>query len=436
MRVSVFGLGYVGSVLCGCLADAGHEVVGVDVQPAKVAALARGDVPIVEPGLGVLVQRAVASGALRATADVADALRSSDVSLVCVGTPSDERGAADLRALKRVCAAIGRGLRTVDHYHSVVFRSTIPPGTTRSLAIPILEHESGKRAGHDFGVGYNPEFMREGNAVADFSAPPFTVVATIDGETLARLHALYERVSGPVTELPLESAELLKLVCNGFHAMKVAFANEIGSVCAAMGVDGVRLMDVFCRDSKLNVSSKYLRPGVAFGGSCLPKDVRSLESLAKSQGLRLPLLEGILDSNHAHIRRAEELILGTGRTRIGLMGLTFKAGTDDTRESPALIMTQKLLEKGCDVWVYEPDLDVERLVGVNREHLVAAFPNVLSRLVGSPRELAAQADVFVITKGDPRYQPLRAELRPADVVVDLAGAFTGQTLPCALVTQC
>ncbi len=436
MRVSVFGLGYVGSVLCGCLAETGHEVVGVDVQQLKVDCINRGRIPVVEPGLEALVERAVQLGTLRATQDAEEAIRSTELSLVCVGTPSDERGDVDLHAMERVCASIGHALRRSGHFHSVVFRSTVLPGTTRSVAIPILERESGKRAGHDFGVGYNPEFMREGSAVSDFFAPPFTVIAGLESITEERLKVLYGSIEAPLFELGLESAELLKSVCNGFHAMKVAFANEVGALCSALNLDGAKLMEVFCQDTKLNISAKYLRPGAPFGGSCLPKDLRALGSLAESHRVHVPLLKGILESNDAQIGRIEDLILSFGKTRIGVLGLTFKVGTDDTRESPALIAIRTLLQKGCEIWAYEPDLDPDRLVGVNRAYLAATFPNFISHLVCSTRDLTRHADIFVVTKSDPRYMELIADLAPNHVVIDIPGFFAGHDLPCRRITLC
>jgi len=436
VRVSVFGLGYVGSVLCGCLAQAGHEVVGVDVQKLKVDWMNRGKPPLVEPGLEQLVERGVDSQMLRATTDAEEAVRATELSLVCVGTPSDERGDVDLSALERVCVSIGRALRRSDHFHSVVFRSTVLPGTTRLVAIPILERESGKGAGQDFGIGYNPEFMREGSAVADFLAPPFTVFAATDVRTEQKLRTLYEGIAAPLVALELESAELLKSVCNGFHALKVAFANEVGALCSALNLDGTRLMEVFCQDTELNISPKYLRPGFAFGGSCLPKDLRALSGLAESHQIHVPLLKGILESNDAHVRRVEDLILGLGKTRIGMLGLTFKSGTDDTRESPALILIRTLLQKGCEVWVYEPDLDPHRLGGANLVYLTVTFPNFASRLLDSTYELARHADVLVVTKGDYRYMELLPHLRPGHVVVDLPGCFSGCDLPCRRITLC
>lgn len=436
MRVSVFGLGYVGSVLCGCLTHSGHEVIGVDVQEDKVDALNRGESPIVEPGLAPLIQNAVALETLQATLDASRAIRSTEVSLLCVGTPSDERGDVDLSALKRVCVSIGRALRRSDHFHSVVFRSTVLPGTTRSVAIPILERESGKRAGEDFGVAYNPEFMREGSAVTDYSSPPFTVIAALESITKQGLKALYGSIEAPFVELELESAELLKFVCNGFHALKVAFANEVGALCSALNLDGTRLMEVFCRDTELNISSKYLRPGFAFGGSCLPKDLRALGGLAESHQIHVPLLNGILESNDAHVRRVEDLILGLGKTRIGMLGLTFKSGTDDTRESPALIVIRTLVQKGCEVWAYEPDLDPHRLVGANLTYLTVTFPKFASCLVDSACELAQRADVLVVTKCDSRYMGLLPHLRPGHVVIDVRGLFSGHDLPCRRITLC
>lgn len=434
MKVSVFGLGYVGSVLCGCLTQAGHEVVGIDVQQVKVDSINRGTIPVVEPGLGPLVERAVHLGMLRATKDAGEAIRSSELSLVCVGTPSDERGGVDLYALERVCTDIGQALRSVDHFHSIVFRSTVLPGTTGSVAIPILERESGKRAGQDFGIGYNPEFMREGSAVADYFAPPFSVIAALESATRQRLKTLYGSIEAPLVELDVESAELLKSVCNGFHALKVAFANEVGALCSVLNLDGTRLMDVFCQDTKLNISTKYLRPGAPFGGSCLPKDVRGLGSLAESQGIHVPLLRGILASNDAHVSRAEDLILATGKTRIGMLGLTFKVGTDDTRESPALMVTQTLLQKGCEILAYEPDLDLSRLVGANRAFITSTFPNFVSQLVSSTTDLAVWADVLVITKCDARYLQLLSELKPDHVVIDLPGFLGEHSLPCPYIT--
>jgi GDP-mannose 6-dehydrogenase len=297
MRISVFGLGYVGSVVCACLADRGDEIVGVDVAQLKVDALNRGDSPVVEPALSPLIRRAVMSGAIRATQDASEAVQSSDLSLICVGTPSSHSGTVDLRALERVCVDIGQALRTLDRFHAIVLRSTVLPGTTRATVLPILEQASGKQAGQGFGIGYNPEFMREGTAIADFFAPPMTVLSALDSATLQMMKCLYEKVDAPLIELPLESAELLKSVCNSFHAMKVAFANEIGALCDALQLDGVRLMEAFCRDTKLNLSAKYLRPGFAFGGSCLPKDLRALGRLAEVQGIHIPLLRGVLESN-------------------------------------------------------------------------------------------------------------------------------------------
>jgi GDP-mannose 6-dehydrogenase len=436
MKISVFGLGYVGSVVCACLAESGYEIVGVDVDPVKVDVLNRGDSPVVESVLGPLLRRAVMSGAIWATRDASEAVQSSDLSLICVGTPCSHSGTVDLRALRRVCTDIGQALRTIDHFHSIVLRSTVLPGTTRAIVLPILEQESGKQAGQDFGVGYNPEFMREGTAIADFFAPPMTVISAMDSATLQMMKCLYEKVDAPQIELPLESAELLKSVCNSFHAMKVAFANEIGALCDALQLDGVRLMEAFCRDTKLNLSAKYLRPGFAFGGSCLPKDLRALSGLAEAHGIHIPLLRGVLESNEAHLRRATDLIIATGKTRIGLLGLTFKPGTDDTRESPVLSITQALLRKGCDVWAYEPDLDIEKLHGVNYAHIAAVFPNFVSRLVHSLHELAWSTDVLVITKPDIRFAQLPVELMPNHVVVDLVRFFTEYTLPCPLLTLC
>src|SRR6266536_3088747 len=343
MKLSVFGLGYVGCVSAACFAKEGHEVLGVDVNPTKVEITNRGDSPIVEAGMSELTREMVGTGRLRATTDTAKAIENSELSLVCVGTPSNANGSLDLTYVRRVCEEIGSTLRTKDARHVIVIRSTMLPGTIEGVVVPTLEQHSGKQVGKDFGVCINPEFLREGTSLKDFYAPPFTLIGADDEESTGTLQNLYSGIDAPVLATSVKTAEMVKYVCNCFHALKVTFANEIGNICKGLGIDSHEVMDLFCRDTKLNISPYYLKPGFAFGGSCLPKDLRALNYRAKEVDLELPLFESILPSNETHLRRAVEMILNTGKNRIAVLGLSFKAATDDLRESPQVQSVKRLL---------------------------------------------------------------------------------------------
>src|SRR3954470_14735055 len=334
MRISVFGLGYVGSVSAACLAAQGHEVVGVDVNPTKVELMTRGQAPVVEERIGELTAEVVGSGALRATTDVAEAVRESEISLVCVGTPSAANGSLSTAYLERVAEEIGGVLAGLDRWHTVVFRSTMLPGTCTDLLVPILEKESGKTAGVEFGVAVNPEFLREGSSVKDFFDPPKTVIGELDSRSADAVAEMYRGLPGEIHRVPIAVAEMAKYADNSFHGLKIAFANELGAVCAALGLDSHAVMDVFLADTKLNVSPAYLRPGFAFGGSCLPKDLRALTHTARRLDVEVPLLANLLASNETHLRRAVDTVIALGRRKVGIFGLSFKAGTDDLRESP------------------------------------------------------------------------------------------------------
>src|SRR5216683_1928204 len=333
MNLSVFGIGYVGCVSAACFAKEGHNVTGVDVNPTKVEIINSGNSPIVEPGIGELMKEAVGAGCLNATTKVDDAVNQSEISLVCVGTPSNANGSLDLRYITRVCEEIGAALKTKQARHVVVMRSTMLPGTIENVVVPSLERTSGKRAGEDFGVCINPEFLREGSSLKDFYAPPFTLIGADDKTTAVSVRRLYESVDAPLFETAIKTAEMIKYVCNTFHALKVSFANEVGNICKALTIDSHEVMDIFCRDEKLNLSSYYLKPGFAFGGSCLPKDVRALQYRAKEVDVELPVISQILHSNRQQIQQAFDQVMETGRKSIGLLGFSFKAGTDDLRES-------------------------------------------------------------------------------------------------------
>jgi GDP-mannose 6-dehydrogenase len=416
--VSIFGLGYVGSVAAACLAHKGNRVLGVDVSPAKVETLRSGRPPVLEQGIEEFVSEANRTGRLHATTDPTEAVLKSDVSFVCVGTPNLRNGQHDLRQVERVIQDIGRALREKDGFHTVALRSTVMPGTTESLVIPKLEEASGKRAGKDFGVCYNPEFLREGSAVADFLQPTITVLGAPNPSHLREVRELYAWVPGKTFETSLTTAETVKSICNAFHALKVVFANEIGTLCKRMGIDTEAVFEIFKSDTRLNASVAYLTPGFAFGGSCLPKDLRAVAQCARQLDLRLPVIESILPSNNDHIERAVEEVLHTGKRKIGVLGLSFKTGTDDLRESPLVQFIKRLLGEGCQVRIWDRDVALGRLVGSNRQFIEEVIPHIGTLLAADLSEVVHSAEVVVIGTRAVDKGTLLPELRKDQVVVD------------------
>jgi GDP-mannose 6-dehydrogenase len=419
MKVSVFGLGYVGCVSAAAFADDGHEVVGVDVIPEKVAAVNAGRSPIVEPGLDDLLQRGVATGRLRATSCTEDAVRATDLSLLCVGTPSRKNGSLDLTYLTRVCEEIGHVLKDKDTYHVVVVRSTVLPGTTHGTVIPALEAASGKKYGEGFGVSVNPEFLREGTAIKDFRNPPLTMVGHNHAADAAPTKALYANIDAPLFSASIRVAEMMKYTSNAWHAVKVVFANEIGNLCKRVGVDSHEVMDIFCQDDKLNLSSYYLKPGFAFGGSCLPKDVRALQYRAKEVDLEMPLLNSLLGSNRLQVQHAIDRIVETGKKKIGLLGFSFKAGTDDLRESPMVILAEALLGKGYQLCIYDKNVSLARLVGANKQYINEQIPHLSQHLCESVDQVIDTSEVIVIGNGAPEFSEAVTRCRPDQTVIDL-----------------
>jgi GDP-mannose 6-dehydrogenase len=419
MQVSVFGLGYVGTVSAASFAADGHTVVGTDVNPVKVDAINAGRSPIVEPGLDELLQQAVGAGRLRATTSPAEAVHGSELSLICVGTPSRKNGSLDLTYLLRVCEQIGEALRDTPRYHVVVVRSTVLPGTTHEHVIPTLERTSGKRFGEGFGVAVNPEFLREGSALRDFRHPPLTLVGHNHPADAALATALYSQVEAPLQTTSIRTAEMSKYASNAWHAVKVVFANEIGNLCKRVGIDSHEVMDIFCQDQKLNLSSYYLKPGFAFGGSCLPKDVRALRYRAREVDLPLPLIDSVLESNRLQVQHALDQILETGRKRIGLFGFSFKAGTDDLRESPLVILAEALLGKGCELAIYDRNVSLARLVGANRQYIEEQIPHLSRHLCDSLDEVIARSEVIVVGNRAPEFSDAVLRCRPDQVVLDL-----------------
>ena len=419
MRVSVFGLGYVGCVSAASFAGDGHEVIGVDVNAEKVAAINDGRSPIVEPGLDELLARCSSEGRLRATTDTAEAIRDSEVSLLCVGTPSRKNGSLDLTYLERVSEQVGAALKDKPGYHVVVVRSTVLPGTTHGVVIPALERESGKKYGDGFGVSVNPEFLREGTALKDFRKPPLTLVGHNHAADASGTIALYQSIDAPLISTSISVAEMMKYTSNTWHALKVVFANEIGNLCKKMNVDSHEVMDIFCRDEKLNLSSYYLKPGFAFGGSCLPKDVRALQYRAKEVDVELPLISQILPSNKAQIQQALDQVLETGKKKVGLLGFSFKAGTDDLRESPIVILAEALLGKGISLCIYDKNVSLAKLVGANKEYIEKQIPHLSSLLCNTIDEVIDQSEVIVVGNQAPEFVDAVKQCRADQIVIDL-----------------
>lgn len=427
MKLSVFGVGYVGCVSAACFAKEGHDVTGVDVNPTKVEIINKGNSPIIEPGIGELMKEAVASRRLRATTSAAEAVNNSEVSLVCVGTPSNSNGSLDLRYVTRVCEEIGAALRTKQERHVVIMRSTMLPGTIENVLVPALEKASGKMAGADFGVCINPEFLREGSSLKDFYAPPFTIIGADDETAVAVVRALYANIDAPLFVTTLKTAEMVKYVCNSFHALKVGFANEVGNICKALAIDSHVVMDIFCQDTKLNLSPYYLKPGFAFGGSCLPKDLRAINYKAKELDVEVLLLSAVLPSNRLQIERAVDMVVSTGEKRIGVLGFSFKAGTDDLRESPMVSLIETLIGKGYQLSIYDRDVSLARLFGANKEYIEREIPHISQLMRDSLQEVLEDSDVLIIGNEAPEFFELETDLRADQVVIDLVRLFEGRT---------
>jgi GDP-mannose 6-dehydrogenase len=429
MRISIFGLGYVGTVCSACLASDGHQVIGVDVSQTKVDLVNRGLSPIIEADVGPRLARAVAERRLRATSDARAAVLASELTMICVGTPSQSNGSLDLDRVRAACEQIGAALGEKDGYHVVVVRSTMLPGSMRDVVLPTLEAASGRKVGCDFGLCINPEFMREGTAVWDFRHPPKTVIGEIDQRSGDALLELYVGIEAPVVRTRIEIAEMVKYTDNAWHAMKIAFANEVGNISKALGVDGQAVMEIFCKDTKLNLSSCYLQPGFAFGGSCLPKDMRALIYKGRTLDLELPLLSSVLQSNRLQVEKGIRMVLDKGHRRVGVLGISFKAGTDDLRESPLVDLIEHLLGKGCELKVYDRNVRLAALMGANRDFIMNRIPHIAALLVADMTQVVQFADTLVIGNGDPEFTEALEHVRPGQAVVDLVrinGASGGE----------
>jgi len=423
MKISIFGLGYVGCVSAACLAKEGHDVIGVDVNPTKVEIVNRGECPIVESGMSELIKEMANSQRLRATTNTQEAIDNSDLSLVCVGTPSNANGSLDLSYVERVCQEIGSALRSKTDRHTLVIRSTMLPGTIESVVVPALEAYSERRAGRDFGVCINPEFLREGTSLRDFYAPPFTLIGADDEQTANVVRQLYATINAQVLVTPVKTVEMVKYVCNCFHALKISFANEVGNICKSLGIDSHEVMEVFCQDTKLNLSAYYLKPGFAFGGSCLPKDLRAINYKAKQLDIEVPLLSSLLQSNRLQVERAVEMVLRTGKNRIGVLGFSFKAGTDDLRESPMVSLIETLIGKGFQLAVYDRDVSLARLFGANKEFIERGIPHISQLMRSSLDEVLETSDLLIVGNKSEEFREIESKLRADQVVIDLVRLF-------------
>ena len=418
MKISVFGLGYVGTVSAGCLAHEGHEVVGVDPVKTKVDLINQGRTPIIEADIGEIIEYVNQAGRLRATNDPTQAVLETELSFVCVGTPSQANGNLDLRYIVRICEQIGEALKGKAARHLVIIRSTVLPGTMHRIVIPILEEFSGRRAGVDFGVCHNPEFLREGSAVKDFNHPPKTVIGELDQASGDKLASLYAKLDAPLIRTDLETSEMVKYVDNCWHALKIGFANEIGNLCKPLAVDAHKVMAIFCKDEKLNISTAYLQPGFAFGGSCLPKDLRALSYQAKMQDVDLPIIGSILLSNERQIARGLQLIVEKGHKRVGVLGFSFKAGTDDLRESPVIEVIERLIGKGYDLRIYDKNVSMASLVGANRDFILNHIPHISRLMVDSIDAVLNHAQTVVVGNSDPAFRDVPDRLSDGQVLVD------------------
>lgn len=427
MKVSVFGLGYVGTVSAGCLANDGHEVLGVDPVQTKVDLINQGRTPIIEAEIGEIIAENVRSGRLRAVSDPLEAVQKTDLSFVCVGTPSQSNGNLDLRFIRRICEQIGDALKQKEQRHTIVIRSTILPGTMQDVVLPVLEEFSKKKAGIDFGVCHNPEFLREGSAVKDFKEPPKTVIGELDQASGCLLAKLYEKLDAPLIRTTLEVAEMVKYVDNCWHALKIGFANEIGNISKVLGIDAHQVMKIFCQDRKLNISPAYLLPGFAFGGSCLPKDLRALTYKARSKDIHLPILTAILPSNEMQVNRGLQLIMEKGNKRVGILGFSFKSGTDDLRESPVIEVIERLLGKGYELRIYDKNVNVASLVGANRDFILNRIPHISRLMVDNVDTVLDYAQTIVIGNKDPDFQTVPGKLRDEQSLVDFVRITDGRS---------
>jgi GDP-mannose 6-dehydrogenase len=437
MRISIFGLGYVGAVSLACLARDGHSVIGVDIDPAKLELIRSGKTPVVEEGMVELMERVAASGRVSVTTDVVQAVLDSELSLVCVGTPSAPNGSQDQSAIVKLAHDLGRAIRGKSDGHVFVFRSTLVPGTVENVLRSIIETESGKRDGEGFHVCFQPEFLREGTSIRDYDRPPFTVVGANADAPVARLRELFGHLPCEFHATSIRAAEMVKYCCNNFHALKITFANETARLCETLGVDAFQVMELVCKDRQLNISPAYLKPGFAFGGSCLPKDLRATLYLAKTHDVELPMLANVLQSNRVHVEHAITKVLASGRRRVGMIGLSFKTGTDDLRESPLVLIAEQFIGKGLSLLVYDPEVHLSRLLGANRRFIEQHLPHIGSLMREDIECVIGESDILVVGLNDTKtLEALASHVREDQIVLDLVNIPRREALRGNVVGLC
>ncbi len=419
MRISVFGMGYVGAVCSACFAKDGHQIIGVDPQQVKVDLINQGKSPIIEEGLEELIAAGVSSGNLKAVQNVQTAIEESDISIICVGTPSRINGSLNLDYIKLVCEEIGAAIKNKQGRHTIVMRSTVLPGTAQELAIPALEQSSGKKMGEGFGYISNPEFLRESTAIFDFYHPPKTVIGETDKESGEIIASLYKNLDAPLIRTDVAIAEMVKYADNAWHAVKVSFGNEIGNIAKKLDIDGQKVMDIFCQDQKLNLSAYYLRPGFAFGGSCLPKDVRAITYKARDLDIHTPLLSSLIPSNNEQIDQAFSLLKQTQKKKVAMLGISFKANTDDLRESPLVELVEKMIGKGYEIKIYDKCVSIAKLVGANKEYIMQHIPHVSDLLDDNLEDVINHADVIIIGNNAKEFQNIGSVIKDGTHIIDL-----------------
>lgn len=424
MKISIFGMGYVGAVSYGCLVRDGHEVLGVDIDKGKLALLESGTTPIIEEGMQELIKSAAASGRARVTDDAAMAIHATELSFVCVGTPSAANGEHNLSAVRNVIQTIGAAIKDKTDSHTVVIRSTVAPGTTETDLLPLLEQSSGKSVGKGFELCFQPEFLREGSSIKDYDNPPFTVIGCSDESGADKVKEIFTHLSSEMVTTEIRTAEMLKFCCNVFHALKIGFANEVGRICRSLDVDAMQVMDLVCMDTQLNISTAYLKPGLPFGGSCLPKDTRAMVKMSHDSGVPSPIIQGIMSSNQNHSDFISRKVLENRTKKIGLLGLSFKSGTDDLRESPLVGLVETLIGKGVDIQVYDPEVNLARLVGANKRFIEEVIPHISKILVADLVEMLSWADVIVIGRADKELiETVIANATSEQHIIDMVGGF-------------
>jgi GDP-mannose 6-dehydrogenase len=423
MKINIFGLGYVGCISAACLANDGHDVTGIDIDPMKVKMINKGKAPIIEPGLQEALKKACKSQKLKASVD---SIGPADVSFICVGTPSNENGSLRLDYINRIAEQIGDILKKTDSYHVVNVRSTVLPGTIEEKIIPTLERRSKKKAGRDFGICMNPEFLREGSSISDYYNPPFTVIGEINKKSGNIVAQAYKSINAPMFRTNIKVAEMVKYSCNTFHALKITFANEIGNLCKKLNIDSHEVMNIFCQDKKLNLSGYYLKPGFAFGGSCLPKDLRALLYKAQDIDTDCPVMGSILRSNANQIDTAYKLINKTKKRNVGIMGISFKAGTDDLRESPMVDLAEKLIGKGFNVSIYDKEVSLAKIHGANKRYIEKMIPHISSIVKPSAQDVFDESDVIVICKNSEEIKKVCMQSNTKKTIVDLVRMFTNK----------